>query len=88
MLLAAKVNRGFKVYVVPVTLASQETIGLVSAFFDDEDEPLVIFTPLFEEDRARDLIDVLKHSTLDIHFFDELGRELLGYLQVGMPRKH
>ncbi len=41
MLLAAKVNGGFKVYVFPLVLAGQATIGLISAFFDNEDEPLV-----------------------------------------------
>jgi hypothetical protein len=33
MLLAAKVNGGFKVYVIPITLSGRETIGLISAFF-------------------------------------------------------
>ena len=81
MLLAAKVNRGFKIYVIPMTLAGNETIGLISAFFDDEDEPLVIFTPLFGDDGPmRDLLEALKCDTLDIHFFDEHTRELLGYV--------
>jgi hypothetical protein len=79
MLLAAKVNEGFKVYVIPITLSGQETIGLVSAFFDVEDEPLVIFTPLFADEEAHKLINILQLSTLDIHFFDEHSRELLGY---------
>ncbi len=79
MLLAAKVNEGFKVYVIPITLSGQETIGLVSAFFDVEDEPLVIFTPLFADEEAHKLINILQLSTLDIHLFDEHSRELLGY---------
>jgi hypothetical protein len=68
-----------KVYVIPITLSGQETIGLVSAFFDVEDEPLVIFTPLFAEEETHKLTNMLQLSTLDIHFFDEHGRELLGY---------
>ena len=79
MLLAAKVNSGFKVYVIPIPLSGQETIGLISAFFDVEDEPLVIFTPLFEDEETHKLINMLQLPTLDIHFFDEHSRELLGY---------
>jgi hypothetical protein len=79
MLLTARVNRGFKVYVIPINLSGQDTIGLISAFFDDEDEPLVIFTPIFEDEESRKLLDILKRETLDIHFFDEHNRELLGY---------
>jgi hypothetical protein len=79
MLLAAKVNGGFKVYVISITLSGQETIGLISAFFDVEDEPLVIFTPLFEDEETHKLINMLQLPTLDIHFFDEHSRELLGY---------
>src|SRR6266496_1507715 len=63
MLLAAKVNGGFKIYVVPLNLAGQDTFGIISAFFDDQDEPLVIFTPLFEEDMAHALIKTLSSST-------------------------
>ena len=79
MLLAAKVNGGFKMYVVPLNLAGQDTVGIISAFFDDQDEPLVIFTPLFEEDMAHDLINILSRSTLDVHCFDDNNREILGY---------
>lgn len=79
MVLTAKVNGGFKVYVIPITLSGQETIGLISAFFDVEDEPLVIFTPLFEDEETRKLINMLKLPNLDIYFFDDHSRELLGY---------
>jgi len=79
MLLAARVNGGFKVYVFPLILAGQATIGLISAFFDNEDEPLVIFTPLFKDDNTDRLVDTLLQSSIDIHFFDEHERELLGY---------
>ena len=48
-LLAAKANLGFKVYVAPLSISGQHTIGLVSAFFDDAEEPLVIRTPLFDD---------------------------------------
>jgi len=87
MLLTARVKRGFKVYVVSINLSGQDTICLISAFFDDEDEPLVIFTPIFEDEESRKLMYILKRETLDIHFFDEHNRELLGYTQAVTPVK-
>ena len=80
VLLAAKVNNGFKLYVIPLVLSDRETIGLISAFFDDEDEPLVIFTPLFKEEWIQNLLQALTSDALDIHLFDDHGRELLGYV--------
>jgi hypothetical protein len=79
-LLAAKVNGGFKVYVFPIVLADQPTVGLIAAFFDNENEPLVIYTPLFKEDNTDRLIGTLLQDSIDIHFFDEHDRELLGYI--------
>lgn len=79
-LLAAKINRGFKIYVCPMTLAGRITIGLISAFFDDEDEPLTIRTALFNNDLTHLLLKAMNCDTLDVHFFDEHNRELLGYV--------
>ena len=78
-LLAAKLNHGFKIYAAPVTAQNKRTMGLVTAFFDVEDEPLVTFTPMFAEPWVQDLKCVLLSSALDIHFFDDNNRELLGY---------
>jgi hypothetical protein len=79
MLLAAKLNGGFKIYVVPLNLSGNDTIGLMSAFFDVQDEPLVIYTPLFADEDTRKLVDMLMLATLEVHFFDEQDREWLGY---------
>jgi len=79
VLLAARMNRGFKIYVVPVDLRGVKTCGLISAFFDDADQPLILQTPLFEADDVRDLVTALLMPELDVHLFDEHGRELLGY---------
>jgi hypothetical protein len=78
-LLAAKSNLGFKVYVAPLFIGGQDTIGLVSAFFDDADEPLVLRTPLFEEIDVHNLRRMLLLDTLDVYLFDDNNRELLGY---------
>lgn len=91
MILTVKMNQNFKIYVVPFVLAGEETAGLISAFFDDPDEPLVIFTPLFDDDMTRALIETLRCKTLDIHFFDEHSREMLGYtceLTCSTPAQH
>jgi hypothetical protein len=79
VILAAKINQGFNIYVVPVCIQTQNTMGLVSAFFDNEDEPLIISTPMFDEPGTKTLRDILLCSRLDIYFFDENNRELLGY---------
>lgn len=79
VILAAKMNQGFSIYVVPVCIRTQNTMGLVSAFFDDEDEPLVISTPMFDEPGTKTLRDILLSSRLDVYFFDVNNRELLGY---------
>ncbi|MBE7215949.1 hypothetical protein MK852_16140 [Shewanella benthica] len=79
LLLTAKINEGFKLYLIPVKVGSHITLGLITAFFDDEDEPLVIKTPLFLEDFSHNLFSFLKKGMLNVHFFDELTRELLVY---------
>ena len=56
-----------------------DTCGLLTAFFDDHDEPLTIRTPLFDEEFTRDVFRVLSSDSFDIHFFDENNRELLGF---------
>lgn len=78
-LLAAKMNGGFKIYVLPVHVDGRDAIGLTSAFFDDEDEPLTIRTPLFDEPLSYDLREVLISEKAYVHLFDDNDRELLGY---------
>lgn len=79
-LLAAKLNHGFKIYVAPVVAQNMQTMGLVTAFFDDHDEPLVTYTPMFAEPWVQVLKRTLLSSVIDIHFFDDNNRELLGYV--------
>ncbi|MBY0475108.1 MAG: hypothetical protein K2Q13_08635 [Nitrosomonas sp.] len=78
-ILAAKINASFKIYLVPVIIDNQQTFGLVTAFFDDEDEPLIIKTPLFADDFSLALFESLKNGRINVHFFDELSRERLVY---------
>ena len=78
-LLTAKINRGFKIYVIPVVVGDQQTVGLISAFYDTEDEPLIIYTPIFRDAVMEQLVKMLQGRALDCHLFDEHSRELLGY---------
>lgn len=87
-ILAAMLRKEFKVYVVLFRSGSQSTVGLVTAFFDDADEPLTICTPLVEDGQCEDLRETLLEPEIDVHFFDEHGRELLGYrATVTMPHQ-
>ncbi len=85
-LLPAKMNRGFKIYVVPVELNGQSTIGLMSAFFDDEDCPLTLWRLLADDGPSLDLLHLLSRREILVHIFDEQNRELLGYrAEVDVP---
>ena len=79
MILAAKVLRELRFYLFPLARDGVQTYGLVTAFFDDPDEPLVIRTPLLEDELGTGILDLLCSPTFDIHFFDEHDREFLGY---------
>jgi hypothetical protein len=77
MILAAKINQGFRIYAAPIVVQGKNTLGFLSAFFDDEDEPLVIWTLISSGNET--LLDTVLCSQLDIYFFDVNNRELLGY---------
>lgn len=86
VLLAAKLSGFFKVYVCPADLGGRETLALVFAFFDDEDEPLNIRTPLVDDVESRHLLATLTSSLINVHFFDEHGREFLVYeAEIDLP---
>ena len=55
------------------------TCGLISAFFDDHDEPLTICTLLFDEAETREIFQVLSSDSFDMLFVDEHNRELIGF---------
>lgn len=78
--LTAKVNRGFSIYLIPYQLPGQDpALGFLAAFFDDEDEPLVAGGAFIEEMNAKGMRQLLLEGEADVHLFDELGREMLGY---------
>lgn len=83
----ARLRRGFRFYLVPVHAGKVATYGLVTAFFDDNDEPLIIRTPLFDEESTRDFLLLLSSDIFYVHFFDEHNRELLGF-RAENPNAH
>lgn len=79
-ILAARMNQGFAIYLIPYQLAKRPaTLGFLAAFFDDEDEPIVAGGAFIEEFNAEGLRRLMLSAEADIHFFDELNREMLGY---------
>jgi len=80
MILAARMNCGFKFYVAPLKSSIGITPALITAFFDDYDEPLVVKTPLFKDDEiTNDLREMLLYEHIDVYFFDEHNREWMSY---------
>lgn len=78
-ILTARINNGFKIYLVPDMDVPGQSLGFMTAFFDDHDEPLVLFTPLYAgDDMLRDLVGALGQDSFDLFFFDEHDRELMG----------
>ena len=83
----ARLRGQFRFYLVPVQADGLATYGLVAAFFDDPDEPLVIRTPLVNEEIPRGLVALLSSDSFYVHFFDEHNRELLGF-RAENPNAH
>ena len=75
----ARLRGEFRFYLVPVHAGGLATYGLVTAFFDDHDEPLIIRTPLVDEEMTQDLVGLISSDSFYVHFFDEHNRELLGF---------
>lgn len=77
-ILAAHLNRNIKIY-LPSFQTGAVVAGLVTAFFDDADEPLVLRSPLFADEHSRQLLEHIQQPMLDVHLFDEHTRELLAF---------
>ena len=78
-ILAARLKAGFSFYLAPLPSTSELTVALATAFFDDHDEPLVVKTPLLDDPLTTDLLELLTYDEFLVYFFDELGREWMGY---------
>lgn len=78
-ILTVSVNNAFKVYLIKSISKGYSHLGLVTAFFDDHDEPLTIMTPLFSNDeRLKCITSLFSQEKFEVYFFDENNYELLG----------
>ncbi len=78
-LLTARTNQGFKVYVCPIQLKEISTIGLMSAFMDDDDNPLTLWTSLDTALDSQALLRAFRFGHVNIRMVDEHAREILAY---------
>lgn len=76
IILTARENREFKLYLAPCEIGGHGGLTLLSAFFDDPVSPLLITTPLVLADVLTEALKILPNE-FDICFFDEHNRELL-----------
>ncbi|SPO54325.1 conserved protein of unknown function [Pseudomonas sp. JV551A1] len=79
IILAAKVRKGFSIHLVPYNVSGVESVGFVAAFFDDYNHPLTICGALAKELLGYQFRTLFLSEYVDVYFFDELGREVLGY---------
>lgn len=79
MLLTAKFNKGFKIYIPKIKVGEIATTSIISVFFDNEYDPLTITTPLLDGPDTNYYREMLLQSHLDVYFFTETNIEFLGY---------
>jgi hypothetical protein len=78
-ILTVSTNNAFKVYLIKSADMGISHLGLVTAFFDNHDEPLTITTPLFSNDEMlTDITSLFSQERFEVYFFDENNYELLG----------
>jgi hypothetical protein len=79
-ILAAKMNGGFSFYLPILPSTTVITTALITAFFDDDDQPLNIRSPLFGDDSfSHSILDILSYDEVDIYFFDEHNYEWMSF---------
>ncbi len=79
LILTAKMNQGFLIYIVPILIGKINTFSLMSAFFENMSEALFIYSPLFDDPTNPQLFEIIFSRTINVYFFDEHCRPLLGY---------
>ena len=77
--LAAKAKQRIGFYLAPCRMGENTYYGLVTTYEDDELNPLMIITPLLDDEMGQSILHILSASSFDVHFFDDNNRELLGY---------
>lgn len=80
IILTAIERGGFAFYPVPMQVGDTVGMGLLTAFFDDADEPLCIRTLLFDDPLSDSLVELMTSGRLTAHLFDEQEVELAGFI--------
>lgn len=78
-LLAVKLKKTIHFYLAKFHINDSIAHTLVTAFPDDDFDPLMLVTPLLQDEMAESILQMLSYESFDIHFFDENNRELLAY---------
>ncbi|MCK9712278.1 hypothetical protein LT706_12165 [Pseudomonas syringae pv. syringae] len=76
IILTARYRKGLKWYLAPIEVGGVASLTLISAFFDDPDNPLAITTPLVPGDSLCAALAEMPDE-FDICFLDEHNREQL-----------
>lgn len=79
-ILTARIKKEIRIYPIPDSEAEGRFLGFITAFFDDHDKPLVLYSPLYSRDEMLiDLVAALSQASVCLYFFDELDREIMGF---------
>lgn len=78
-ILTAKIRQGFLIYLIPYELRNFTSVGFLASFFDDPQHPYTTGGGLIKELSGRELSKLFLSPKVDVHFFDEVGREMLSY---------
>lgn len=78
-ILTAKVRQGFLIYLIPYECGNFKSLGFLASFFDDPRHPYTVGGGLIKELSGRELSKLFLSPKVDVHFFDEVGREMLSY---------
>lgn len=84
---AAKSKKRIKFYFAPVTIDYHEHYCLLSAYLDNLQSPLLIYTPLYDEDASRNIIRFLSCQQATVYMIDEKNRPWLTYRSVNTDFK-
>lgn len=79
VILTAKLRKEFYIYLVPYEIPGVKSVGFLAAFFDDAIHPLTTGGALIKELAGRELSKLFLSPQVDVHFFNELGWEMLAY---------
>lgn len=79
VILTAKMNSGFAIYIAPYTLDDVKSIGFIAAFFDDDIHPLTCTGAIIDELGGEEFRKFFLGDDAEVYFFDELNREMLGF---------